>query len=103
MTTLVHEYQDYDYHHTQETQWETRVWKPIIAGVAMLVTPVLFLILIVGGILFWMPHISFAHSQTNQSELQIAQNGIATMRKMVGNNEAWSQAIKQEYDRLYSH
>jgi hypothetical protein len=101
MATIAH-------HHTNREQrvriasWEIQPWKPVVAGLTLLTAPVAFLMIVIGGILFWVPHMPLiAHGHTDMTQLEVAQNGIGTMKKMVGNNGAWAEAIKQEYERVY--
>ncbi len=103
MTTITH-IRTHDHHQTQEKYWEVRPWKPFALGIALLALPIIFLMLIIGGILFWMPHMTLpgiANARPAPEDSELARDGLGTMKKMVSDNDAWSAAIKQEYEKIY--
>ena len=79
--------------------------KPIVKMLGIVAGGILFLLLIVGGIIFWMPNIpnivdAFASSGGNQNQLETAQQLINSMKRMVSDSNAWATAVKEENDRL---
>ena len=57
-----------------------------------------------GGLFFWVSQFSnvFANHSSDQSELELARSGLQTMKRMVGDQRAWSESIQEEYNRLFS-
>jgi len=102
MNTIAH---PTDYHQTHQNYWEVKPWQPVLAGLSVIAVPIIFLILLIGGIFFWMPRFDslsrFNASSSGGNDVEVAQAGLGTMKKMVGDKAVWSAAIKQEYDRLY--
>ncbi len=58
--------------------------------------------MLVGSMFFWASQISpaFASRQTDQDELQRARTGLQTIKRMIGDDQAWSRSIQEEYNRL---
>ncbi|MBP9822176.1 MAG: hypothetical protein KBC81_01875 [Candidatus Pacebacteria bacterium] len=56
-----------------------------------------------GGILFWMSGFGYAFMspQTNQTQLQTADSGLQTIKRMTGDSQIWSETIQKEYNRLF--
>ncbi len=51
-----------------------------------------------------MPHFALpgtAHARTSHDRPELARDGLGTIKKMVGDDDAWSEAIKQEYEKIY--
>ncbi|MEK9158252.1 MAG: hypothetical protein AAB638_03695 [Patescibacteria group bacterium] len=58
--------------------------------------------ILVGSMFFWASQIApaFASQQTDQDELQRARTGLQTIKRMIGDEQAWSRSIQEEYNRL---
>lgn len=58
---------------------------------------------LVGGVLFWMSGFGYAlgDQHGNQSQLETADSGLQTMKRMVGDNQIWSESIQKEYNKLF--
>ncbi len=57
-----------------------------------------------GGIFFWTyqlnPFLTSQHS--SQSELEMARSIMQNMKRMVGNQGAWSKSIQEEYNNIFA-
>lgn len=63
----------------------------------------LTLMILVGGLFFWASQIGpvfGSNDSSNRSELEVARSGLQTMKRMAGDQQAWAQSIKEEYNRL---
>lgn len=63
---------------------------------------VITVLVFVGGLFFWASQLSngFVVHASDQSELAIARSALQTMKRMVGDQQAWSQSIQEEYNRI---
>lgn len=60
------------------------------------------MVLSAGGLLFWSSQFdnAFTIYSGNQGELELAKSGLQTMKRMVSDQTAWSEAVKEEYNRI---
>ena len=53
--------------------------------------------------MFWLPKAPVISARENDATpIQIAQTGLSTMKRMVGDDAAWASAIEQEYKQTHS-
>ena len=64
----------------------------------------IMLVTLTGGLFFWANQFSYAFEDrgSDQSQLETANSGLQTMKRMVGDQQIWSKSIQEEYDRLFS-
>ena len=73
--------------------------KQISLGVSV---AMFLVIMLFGGMFFWGSALAYnTGRQNDQSELGLARNGLQTIKRMVGNQIAWSESIQEEYKRLF--
>ena len=63
---------------------------------------VIVTLVFLGGLFFWASQLghAFVINDNDQSELAIARSSLQTMKRMVGDQQAWSQSIQEEYNRI---
>ncbi|KKS13194.1 MAG: hypothetical protein A2735_02875 [Candidatus Yanofskybacteria bacterium RIFCSPHIGHO2_01_FULL_41_21] len=62
----------------------------------------LAIIVFTGGLFFWSSQLSFVFGRNyNQNELAVARSGLQTIKRMVGDQQAWSKSIQEEYNRIF--
>ncbi len=59
-------------------------------------------LILIGGTFFWSSQFSgfLLGAADNANETEVAQAGLATIQRMVGNSTVWSLAIAHEYNQL---
>jgi hypothetical protein len=56
-----------------------------------------------GGIYFWVSEfrLIFVGDGYTQNNSEIAKSGLETMKRMVGNQQVWSESIQDEYNKIF--
>ena len=59
-----------------------------------------------GGAFFWSYHIASAlfnnNGRTELNELELSRIILQNTKRMVGDQEAWSKAVREEYDNIFA-
>jgi len=77
-------------------------WQPVWRAAGFIVLVPLTIMLLAGGILFWLPKAPVISARENDATpIQVAQTGLSTMKRMVGDDQAWASAIEQEYKQTH--
>ncbi len=59
---------------------------------------------LVGGLFFWASQIGNTFGgHAERSQLELANSGLQTMRRMVGDEEVWSKSVAEEYERIFGN
>lgn len=80
-------------------------WRPIFQALGILLLGIIFLLTLTGAVLFWTPQFAAIFINNNHSDLnqlQLAQSGLKNTKRMVGDQQVWSEAIKEEYNQLFA-
>ena len=61
------------------------------------------IVVLVGGISFWVSEfrLIFVGDNYTQNNSEIAKLGLETMKRMVGNQQIWSESIQNEYNKIF--
>ncbi|KKR13499.1 MAG: hypothetical protein UT43_C0043G0006 [Parcubacteria group bacterium GW2011_GWC1_39_29] len=61
------------------------------------------IVVLVGGIFFWASEfrLIFIGDGYTQNNSEIAKSGLETMKRMVGNQQVWSESIQDEYNKIF--
>ncbi|KKR37767.1 MAG: hypothetical protein UW46_C0006G0034 [Candidatus Yanofskybacteria bacterium GW2011_GWF1_44_227] len=80
-------------------------WRPILKAAGIVIFLGVVILLLVGGVIFGASQFVtiFSSSTEAADQTRLAQAGLETMKKMVGDQEAWSAAIKSEYDGIFTN
>ncbi len=80
--------------------WSQRPTVFVLSGsfIVLIVT-----LTLIGGVLFWMSGFGFVlrNNPMSQNESQVATSGLQTIKRMVGNQQVWSESIQKEYAGLF--
>ncbi len=59
--------------------------------------------MLIGSALFWISGLGFniGNAHSVQSNSQTASSGLETIKRMVGNEQVWSENIQREYADLF--
>lgn len=81
--------------------WYQRPIKVLLGGFLIVLVVMLTL---VGGVFFWTTKFSsaFLTQANDRGELEIARSGLQTMKRMVSDPQAWSDSVKEEYNKLFA-
>lgn len=80
--------------------WSQRPTVLLLSGSLLILV---FILTLAGGLFFWTYQLIpvFANNNSsNQSELSVARAIMQNMKRMVGNQQAWSESIQEEYGKL---
>jgi hypothetical protein len=80
-------------------QWYHRQSFLMLSSLAMVA------IVVLGGLFFWASQFSHALTdrESEETQLELANSGLQTIKRMVGDNEIWAQSIQKEYNKLFAN
>lgn len=86
--------------HATSVPWSQRPLTLILSGSLL---GLVLLLILAGGLLFWFSEFSatFASGRSDQSQFEVADSGLQTMKQMVGDDQVWAVSIQKEYERIF--
>ncbi|MDP3954376.1 MAG: hypothetical protein Q8Q06_03080 [bacterium] len=83
--------------------------RPISRALGIIFLGILILLTLIGGVIFWtlqaaemLANTNSSYGATDLTQLELSRNILRNTQRMVSNPNAWSESIKEEYNRLFT-